>query len=249
MPTASCTSAMAALRPTGLTATILTSMQKWETKMHPGKVIRIAWSGLSKNKMRSLLTMLGVIIGVAAVIIMISISAGTEKTIEEQITSLGSNLIFVSQSFSQGGFGGPPEQQAGGLVYDDAFAIAELAGRGRRDGRSAHLHLGEIRHRHRRRGNTDGHHGGFSFRAGYGDRLRAIFHAAGSRPQAESGGNWLEPGRRAVRRFNRGRAGIDGRKREAVGDRSLRIKRSSRLGGLRFLPVHTHHGGVPEVHE
>jgi len=96
--------------------------------MHPGKVIRIAWSGLSKNKMRSLLTMLGVIIGVAAVIIMISISAGTEKTIEEQITSLGSNLIFVSQSFSQGGFGSPPEQQAGGLVYDDAFAIAELQG-------------------------------------------------------------------------------------------------------------------------
>jgi len=96
--------------------------------MHPGKVIRIAWSGLSKNKMRSLLTMLGVIIGVAAVIIMISISAGTEKTIEEQITSLGSNLIFVSQSFSQGGFGRPPEQQAGGLVYDDAFAIAELEG-------------------------------------------------------------------------------------------------------------------------
>lgn len=96
--------------------------------MHPRKVVRIAWSGLSKNKMRSLLTMLGVIIGVAAVIIMISISAGTEKTIEEQITSLGSNLVFVSQSFSQGGFGGPPEQQAGGLVYDDAFAIAELAG-------------------------------------------------------------------------------------------------------------------------
>lgn len=96
--------------------------------MHASKVIRIAWSGLSKNKMRSLLTMLGVIIGVAAVIIMISISAGTEKTIEEQITSLGSNLIFVSQSFSQGGFGGPPEQQSGGLVYDDAFAIAELQG-------------------------------------------------------------------------------------------------------------------------
>ncbi|OGO30420.1 MAG: hypothetical protein A2Z16_00095 [Chloroflexi bacterium RBG_16_54_18] len=96
--------------------------------MHPNKVIRIAWSGLYKNKMRSLLTMLGVIIGVAAVIVMISISAGTEKTIEEQITSLGSNLIFVSQSFSQGGFGGPPEQQAGGLVYDDAFAIAELEG-------------------------------------------------------------------------------------------------------------------------
>ena len=92
--------------------------------MRFNKVIRLAWNGLVKNKMRSLLTMLGVIIGVAAVIIMISVSAGTEKTIEEQITSLGSNLIFVSQSFSRGGPGGSPGQQTGGLVYEDAFAIA-----------------------------------------------------------------------------------------------------------------------------
>ena len=56
--------------------------------MSPGKVIQIAWKGLAKNPVRSLLTMLGVIIGVSAVIIMISISAGTEKTIEEQSTGL-----------------------------------------------------------------------------------------------------------------------------------------------------------------
>jgi putative ABC transport system permease protein len=67
--------------------------------------------------------MLGVIIGVAAVIIMIAISAGVEATIEEQITSLGSNLIFVQASFSRGGPGaGPP---TGGLTYDDADAIAD----------------------------------------------------------------------------------------------------------------------------
>jgi putative ABC transport system permease protein len=93
--------------------------------MRANKVLRIAWKGLAKNKMRSLLTMLGVIIGVAAVIVMISVSAGTEKTIEEQITGLGSNLIFISSSFTRGGFGrGGPESQ-GGLVYDDAFAIAD----------------------------------------------------------------------------------------------------------------------------
>ena len=93
--------------------------------MRANKVIQIASKGLTRNKLRSLLTMLGVIIGVAAVIIMISISSGTEATIEEQITGLGTNLIYVQSSFSRAGFGRGPEAQAGGLVYDDAFAIAE----------------------------------------------------------------------------------------------------------------------------
>ncbi|MCK4976814.1 MAG: ABC transporter permease, partial [Anaerolineales bacterium] len=94
--------------------------------MRTNKVIQIAGKGLTKNKLRSLLTMLGVIIGVAAVIIMISISSGTEKAIEEQITGLGSNLIFVQANFSRGGFGpGAGQSSSGGLVYDDAFAIAD----------------------------------------------------------------------------------------------------------------------------
>jgi putative ABC transport system permease protein len=91
--------------------------------MRANKIIQIASKGLTKNKLRSLLTMLGVIIGVAAVIIMISISSGTEAAIEEQITGLGTNLVFVQSSFSRGGFGGGGP--SGGLVYDDAFAIAE----------------------------------------------------------------------------------------------------------------------------
>ena len=88
------------------------------------EVIRIAWEAVIKNKVRSFLTMLGIIIGVAAVIIMVAISAGTEATIQEQITSLGSNLLFVQSSFSRGG---PPGVNAnpGGLVFDDAAAIAE----------------------------------------------------------------------------------------------------------------------------
>ncbi len=90
--------------------------------MRISKIIRVAWKGLAKNKMRSLLTMLGVIIGVAAVIIMIAISAGTEKTIEEQITGLGSNLIFISPTFTRGG---PGQGPGGTLVYDDAQAIAD----------------------------------------------------------------------------------------------------------------------------
>ena len=92
--------------------------------MKANKVIRIAWQGLARNKLRSLLTMLGVIIGVSAVIIMIAVSSGTEAAIEEQITELGTNLVFVQSSFSRGGAmgGGPP---SGGLVFDDATAIEE----------------------------------------------------------------------------------------------------------------------------
>jgi len=91
--------------------------------MKPIKVLKIAWLALLKNKVRSLLTMLGIIIGVAAVIIMIAISAGTEATIQDQITGLGSNLIYVSASFGQGRPG--ESMTSGGLVYDDAFAIAD----------------------------------------------------------------------------------------------------------------------------
>ena len=55
--------------------------------MKPTEVIRIAWEAILKNKVRAFLTMLGIIIGVAAVIMMIAISKGTEATIQEQITA------------------------------------------------------------------------------------------------------------------------------------------------------------------
>jgi putative ABC transport system permease protein len=89
------------------------------------EVIRIAWEAIVKNKVRSFLTMLGIIIGVSAVIIMVAISAGTEATIQEQITSLGSNLLFVQSSFSRAGPPGAGGGISGGLVFDDAAAIAE----------------------------------------------------------------------------------------------------------------------------
>jgi len=89
--------------------------------MKPSEALRIAWEAILKNKIRSFLTMLGIIIGVASVIIMVGISAGTEATIKDQITSLGSNLVFVQGSFSRGG----PNQPAasGGLTFDDATAL------------------------------------------------------------------------------------------------------------------------------
>jgi putative ABC transport system permease protein len=95
--------------------------------MNLGEVIKVSWEGVVVNKVRSLLTMLGVIIGVAAVIIMIAVSAGTEASIADQINSLGANLIFVTGGFGRGrmpggGSSGPS------LVYDDAVAISELSG-------------------------------------------------------------------------------------------------------------------------
>ena len=93
--------------------------------MSPFEFLLVAWESIYRNKTRSLLTMLGIIIGVAAVIIMIGISAGTEAAIEEEITGLGTNLVFVNSTFSRGGSGSGSSGVSGGLVYDDGFAIAD----------------------------------------------------------------------------------------------------------------------------
>jgi len=59
---------------------------------------------LGANKMRSILTMLGIIIGVGAVIAMIAVGAGAKARIAEQIASIGSNMLFVlSGSLTSGG--------------------------------------------------------------------------------------------------------------------------------------------------
>jgi putative ABC transport system permease protein len=95
--------------------------------IRPGEVASIAWEGIVRNKVRSLLTMLGVIIGVAAVIIMIAISAGTEATIAEQIEGLGTNLVFIQGGFS-GGRPGPSEDNGPSLVYDDVAVVESVVG-------------------------------------------------------------------------------------------------------------------------
>ena len=93
----------------------------------PIEILRIAWEGVIRNKVRSLLTMLGVIIGVAAVIIMIAISAGTEAAIAEQIEGLGTNLIFIQASFGRGGPGGGGDTGPS-LVFDDTAVIESVGG-------------------------------------------------------------------------------------------------------------------------
>jgi putative ABC transport system permease protein len=78
----------------------------------------VAIEGLSLNKVRSFLTTLGVIIGVASVIMMLAVSAGAEAAIAEQINALGANLIIVSPMR-----GVPKASQT--LLYEDVEAIAE----------------------------------------------------------------------------------------------------------------------------
>jgi len=63
--------------------------------MNIGESIRIAFRGLSANKMRSLLTMLGIIIGVAAVIALVSVGEGVQSFVSSSFQSLGSNLLYV----------------------------------------------------------------------------------------------------------------------------------------------------------
>ncbi|RLC95153.1 MAG: ABC transporter permease [Chloroflexi bacterium] len=92
------------------------------------RTFKVAWEGLTLNKARSFLTTLGVIIGVGAVIVMMSVSAGAEAEIADQINALGANLVMVMPSFSRGGFGPGMGAGAGrppGLNYDDINAIAQ----------------------------------------------------------------------------------------------------------------------------
>jgi putative ABC transport system permease protein len=58
-------------------------------------LLTLAWRSILKNKMRTLLTMLGIVIGVGAVIVMVAVGQGAQAQIEKQISSLGTNLIII----------------------------------------------------------------------------------------------------------------------------------------------------------
>lgn len=88
------------------------------------EVLWVAFVGLSGNKLRSLLTMLGVIIGVGSVITLVSIGEGVRTSITEQIQGLGSNLVIVTPGTGTAGtnistIGGATSK----LSYDDALAV------------------------------------------------------------------------------------------------------------------------------
>ena len=91
-------------------------------------ILRIALKALGRNKLRTALTMLGMIIGVAAVITMVALGTGAQTSIESQIQAAGTNMIIVSAgNFSQGGVR-MGQGNASTLIPEDAAAIAQLPG-------------------------------------------------------------------------------------------------------------------------
>jgi putative ABC transport system permease protein len=93
--------------------------------MKAGHIIRIGFTGVGVNKMRSTLTVLGVVIGVAAVISLMSVGRGSQAIITNNIESMGTNLLFVSPgASSQEGVRGALGS-AGTLTLQDAQAIGD----------------------------------------------------------------------------------------------------------------------------
>src|ERR1700752_946893 len=87
----------------------------------------VAVKALRRNAMRTALTALGMIIGVAAVIVMVAIGTGARTSIENQIKSAGSNIVMINAG--SGGFG-PVRQGSGAvrtLTADDAAALKREA--------------------------------------------------------------------------------------------------------------------------
>jgi len=86
-------------------------------------ILRVAARALRRNKLRTILTMLGMIIGVGAVIATVSLGNGAKSQVEAQIASLGQNVVLIfSGSFTRGGVRSG-WNNAGTLAVEDAFSI------------------------------------------------------------------------------------------------------------------------------
>jgi putative ABC transport system permease protein len=85
-----------------------------------GEIIRVAFDAVLANKLRSLLTMLGIVIGIAAVITMVALGEGAQRSVAQRLQTLGTNVLTVrpGQSF-QGGLG----RGQASMTIDDAEAL------------------------------------------------------------------------------------------------------------------------------
>ncbi|MBI5205581.1 MAG: ABC transporter permease [Nitrospirae bacterium] len=89
------------------------------------EIIKVSKDSLMSNKVRSFLTMLGVIIGVAAVILLVSIGEGARTYIHRELGNLGTNILIVvpGKTSAKGGFHPPEASTVRKLIYDDALLI------------------------------------------------------------------------------------------------------------------------------
>ena len=81
--------------------------------MNVTNLLKIALRALANNKLRAFLTMLGIIIGVGSVISMLAIGQGSKRSIRDQISEMGSNMIMIHPG--NGKFGGVPVQKCGAV--------------------------------------------------------------------------------------------------------------------------------------
>ena len=88
-------------------------------------ILMTALSSLTSNKLRAGLTLLGVVIGVAAVITLMAIGKGVQQTITERISSLGTNVLFVRPGQSSVGGVSRAQGTAATLTLEDAYALAD----------------------------------------------------------------------------------------------------------------------------
>jgi putative ABC transport system permease protein len=91
-----------------------------------GEIFSVAFGALRANKLRSLLTMLGIVIGVAAVIAMIALGNGAQKAVKDRISALGTTLLTVQpgQAFGMGGIRQGDQTK---MTMDDAKALEAAA--------------------------------------------------------------------------------------------------------------------------
>jgi putative ABC transport system permease protein len=86
------------------------------------ETVRVALSGLAANKLRSGLTILGLMIGVGSVIVLIAVGTGSSSAVQSQIDALGSNVLQVTSTGAVGGFGAA-SASTGSLTVSDASAL------------------------------------------------------------------------------------------------------------------------------
>ncbi len=97
------------------------------SRMQLGETINVALESLRANKLRSFLTMLGIVIGVGAVIAMVALGRGAQQSVKERISSLGTTLLTVMPSQARGAGGVASGSDRAPLAMDDARAIEERA--------------------------------------------------------------------------------------------------------------------------
>jgi len=90
------------------------------------EMLKEAFRSIVHNKLRTALSMIGIIIGVAAVIGVVSVAEGTSRSIRQSLTSIGSNLILVSPGFTRGAGGRAATALTEVLEKEDADRIAQL---------------------------------------------------------------------------------------------------------------------------